>query len=82
MKDIGKNGTAELLYHAERDGLSSETLWEKCQSHKEAITLVQTDKNSVIGVYCSEKWEDTSKMKSSDGYKGFKDSGKTFLFYW
>ena len=82
LKKLGKNCAAELLYYSKRDGLSSKTLWEKCKNHNETITLVETDKNSVIGVYCSEKWEDTTKMKSSDGFEGCKDSGKTFLFYW
>ena len=67
LKKLKKNGTAELLYHLKRDGLSPETWWKKCENHKETITLVQTDKNSVIGVYCSEKLEDTTKMKDSDG---------------
>ena len=73
LKKIGKNEAAELLYHSNRDGLSSETLWEKCKNHNETITLVQTDLNSVIGLFCSEKWENTANMKSSDGYVGRKD---------
>ena len=46
--------------------------------------LVQTDKNSVIGGYMPEQWEDTTDMKGSDGISGNKDivSGKPFLFYW
>ena len=82
LKKLGKNGASKLLYYSKRDGLSSKTLWEKCKKHNETITLVQTDKNSVIGVYCSEKWEDTTNMKSSDGLKGYKDSCKTLIFYW
>ena len=64
LKKIGKNGAAELLYHSNRDGLSSETLWKKCENHNETITLVQTDFNSVIGFYCSEKFENTTNMKT------------------
>ena len=82
LKKFGSNGAAKLLYYSKRDGLSSKTLWEKCKKHNETITLVQTDKNSVIEVYCSEKWEDTTNMKSSNDFEGCKDSGKTFLFYW
>ena len=68
LKKLGKNGEAELLYQASRDGLSSETLWAKCQNHKETIALVQTDLNSVIGCYCPEKWENTTEMKMSVGW--------------
>ena len=81
MKKLGKNETAGLLYHSKKDGLSSRVLWEKCKNHKETIILAETDKNSVIGVYCPEKLENTTKMKDSDGYKGWKDSDKPFLFY-
>ena len=44
---------------------------------------MQTDKNSVIGGYCPDLWEDTTGKKSSNGWSG-KDivSGKPFLFYW
>ena len=73
LKKIGNNGEAELLYHSNRDGLSSETLWAKCQNHNETITLVQTDLNSVIGLFCSEKWENTTNKKNSRGEKGSKD---------
>ena len=73
LKKLGKNDPAELLYYSKRDGLSSETLWERCKNHNETITLVETDKNSVIGVYCSEKLEDTTNMKSSDGEEDCKD---------
>ena len=46
--------------------------------------LVQTDKNSVIGGYMPDQWEDTTGKKSSDGWPGWKDIvlGKPFLFYW
>jgi hypothetical protein len=46
--------------------------------------LVQTDKNSVIGGYMPEQWEDTTGKESSRGYSDFKDilSGSPFLFYW
>jgi hypothetical protein len=70
LKKLGKNGEAELLYHAKRDGLSSKTLWAKCQNHKKTIALVQTDLNSVIGCYCPEKWENTKGMKNSYGLMG------------
>ncbi len=45
---------------------------------------MQTDKNSVIGGYCSDQWEDTTDKKSSWGGSGWKDitSGSPFLFYW
>ena len=46
---------------------------EKCQNHNETISLVQTDKNTVIGFYCSEKLEDTTNMRDSRGYKGYKN---------
>ncbi len=54
---------AILLYKASRDGFSSEVLWEKCVSHEETIVLVQTDKNSVIGGYCPDQWEDTTEKR-------------------
>ncbi len=43
-----------------------------------------TDKNSVIGAYCPDQWEDTRGMKTSYGDSGWKDikSGSPFLFYW
>ena len=45
---------------------------------------MQTDKNSVIGGYCPDQWEDTTGKKSSRGYLNQKDisSGSPFLFYW
>ncbi len=56
----------------------------KNKGHKKTIVLVQTDKNSVIGGYCPDQWEDTTGKKSSYGDSGYKDivSGKPFLFYW
>jgi hypothetical protein len=64
IKKLGKNGEAELVYKASRDGNKSENLWNKCQNHKETIALFLTDLNSVIGCYSPEKWEDTTNMKS------------------
>jgi len=64
IKKTGKNGEAELLYKASRDGFKSETLWTKCQNQKETIALFLTNLNSVIGCYCPEKWEDTTNKKS------------------
>ncbi len=46
---------------------------------------MQTDKNSVIGGYCPEQWEDTTGKKCSTKYvSNVKDiaSGLPFLFYW
>ncbi len=78
------NKEAKLVYKASQHGLSSEVLWQKCLGYKETIVLVKTDKNSVIGGYMPDQWEDTSGMKSSNGWPGIKDivSGKPFLFYW
>ncbi len=46
--------------------------------------MVQTDKNSVIGGYMPDQWEDTTGKKNPRGWSDFKDiwSGKPFLFYW
>ncbi len=57
---------------------------QKCLGQQETIVLVKTDKNSVIGGYCPEQWEDTTGKKNSEGSLGWKDitSGKPFLFYW
>ena len=46
--------------------------------------LIKTDKNSVIGGYNPDQWEDTTGKKSSEGYSNSKDitSGLPFLFYW
>ncbi len=46
--------------------------------------LVQTDKNSVIGGYCPDQWEDLTGKKCSVNESGSKDitSGSPFLFYW
>ena len=57
VQEMGKK--ASLCYKSSRDGSSTEVFWEKCLGQKETIVLVQTDKNSVIGGYCPEKWEDT-----------------------
>ena len=83
LRNLGKNGKAELIYKASRDGNRPETFWDKCKNHKETITLVQTDLNSVIGSYCPDKWEDTSNKYNSYGDPGCKDivSGNPFLFY-
>ena len=45
--------------------------------------LVQTDKNSMIGGYMPDQWEDTTGKKTQ-GVSGRKDitSGSPFLFYW
>ncbi len=45
---------------------------------------MQTNFNTVIGGYNPEQWEDTTDMKSSDGWLNLKDitSGSPFLFYW
>ncbi len=78
------NKEAKLVYKASQHGFSSQVLWQKCLGYKETIVLVKTNKNSVIGGYCPDQWEDTTGMKSSNGISGFKDivSGKPFLFYW
>ena len=83
LKKLGKNRAAELVYKASRDGTSSETLSAKCKNHKETITLVKTNFNSVIGCYCPDKWEDTTGKRDSDGDINCKDivSGIPFLFY-
>jgi len=60
IKNLGKNGKAELVYKANRDGHNKETLWTKCKNHNETITLIQTDLNSVIGCYCPDQWKDTT----------------------
>ena len=73
LKKLGKNGEATLLYKASRDGHNKETLWTKCHNHKETITLILTDSNSVIGCFCPEKWEDTTGKKNSIGSSGCKD---------
>ncbi len=46
--------------------------------------LVQTDKDSVIGGYMPDQWEDTTYMKIEEVNSGYKDivSGSPFLFYW
>jgi hypothetical protein len=60
-KEIQERGKeANLLYKASQDGFSRKVFYEKCLGQKETIVLVQTDKNSVIGGYCPEKWEDTN----------------------
>ena len=78
------NKEAKLVFKASQHGSSSEVFWQKCIGHKETIVLVKTDKDSVIGGYCPDQWEDTTGKKGSDGYSGYKDivSGKPFLFYW
>ena len=45
---------------------------------------MQTNFSTVIGGYNPDQWEDTTGMKSSNGYSDRKDivSGKPFLFYW
>ncbi len=84
-KEIKKmNKEAKLVYKASQHGFSKEVLWQKCLGYKETIVLVKTNKNSVIGGYCPDQWEDTTDMEDSDGGSGYKDivSGKPFLFYW
>ena len=84
-KEIKKmNKEAKLVYKASQHGLSLEVIWQKCLGYKETIVLVKTDKNSVIGGYCPDQWEDTTDKKTSYGSSGWKDivSGKPFLFYW
>ena len=80
---MGINGEASLLYRGSRDGFCSETLWDKCQSQKETITLVKTDLNSVIGFYCPDKWVDTTGKIDTYGAVNFKGifGGKPFIFY-
>ena len=52
-------------------------------NHKETITLIQTDINSVIGCYCPDVWEKTTGHKSSMGLSSLKEiaNGMPFLFY-
>ncbi len=58
------NKEAKIVYKASQHGLSSEVLWQKCMGYKETIVLVKTDKDSVIGGYCPDQWEDTTDKKS------------------
>ena len=85
-KEIKKmNKEAKLIYKASQHGFSKEVLWQKCLGYRETIVLVKTDKDSVIGGYCPDQWEDTTDMESSNWIgPGWKDivSGKPFLFYW
>ena len=78
------NKEAKLIYKASQHRFSSQVLWQKCLGYKETIVLVKTDKNSVIGGYCPDQWEDTTGKNSSKGYSDAKDilSGSPFLFYW
>jgi hypothetical protein len=78
------NKEAKLVYKASQHGISQEIFWEKCLGYKETIVLVKTDKDSVIGGYCPDQWEDTTDKKKSNGDSGYKDiaSGSPFLFYW
>ena len=80
---LNKKGEATLLYQMSRDGLKPETFWEKCKTHEATVSFVQTNLNSVIGIYNPDKWEDTTAKKWTDVYSGFKDivNGKPFLFY-
>ncbi len=82
VKKMGKQ--ANLRYKASRDGLSQKVYWEKCLGQRETIVLVQTDKNSVIGGYCPDQWEDTTGKINPRGWLDWKDIvlGKPFLFYW
>ncbi len=81
IKKMGKQ--AILHYKASRDGVSQKVFIEKCIDQKETIVLVQTNKNSVIGGYCPDQWEDTTGKKCSGVWPDCKDitSGKPFLFY-
>ena len=56
-----------LVYKASQDGYSSDVFWKKCVGQEETIVVVKTDKNSVIGGYCPDQWEDTRGKKNSDG---------------
>ena len=78
------NKEAKLVYKASQHGFSQEVLLQKCLGYKETIVLVKTNKNSVIGGYCPDQWEDTTGKKNSYGRKNYKDIvfGKPFLFYW
>ena len=78
------NKATKLIYKASQHGFSQKVFLQKCLGYKETIVLVKTDKDSVIGGYCPDQWEDTTDMKNSNGKKGYKDivSGKPFLFYW
>ncbi len=78
------NKEAKLVYKASQHGFSSQVIWQKCLGYKETIVLVKTDKNSVIGGYMPDQWEDTTDKKSLYGCPGWKEivSGKPFLFYW
>jgi hypothetical protein len=82
IQKMGKK--ASLRYKASQDGFNQQFFWEKCLGQKETILLVQTDKNSVIGSYFPDQWEDTTGMKDSYGNSDYKDitSGSPFLFYW
>ncbi len=85
IKEIEKmNKEAILVYKASQDGFSQEVFWQNCVDYKETIVLVKTDKDSVIGGYCPDQWEDTTGMKRSNDWPGYKDivSRKPFLFYW
>jgi hypothetical protein len=82
VKKMGKQ--ASLRYKASKDRFISKVFLEKCLGQKETIVLVQTDKNSVIGGYCPDQWENTTGKINSGGSLNCKDitSGSPFLFYW
>jgi len=58
------NKEAKLVYKASQGRFSSKKLWKRCLGYKETIVLVKTDKDSVIGGYMPDQWEDTTDMES------------------
>lgn len=60
-----------LVYSLNRDGISMLTFFERCKRSATTLLVVQDQRGTVFGGYCSEPWRISS---------GFYGTGENFLF--
>ena len=59
----------KLLYNAKRDGDSSKIFHEKCDGHKNTLTIIKTVKGKIFGGFTRLAWQSEEKGLEDD--KGF-----------
>ena len=55
-----KKGDAKLLYTGSEHDFNSKALWERCKDHKQTLSIIKTDLDTVIGVYNPDEFVDTT----------------------
>lgn len=76
---------AILVYNANKNDINSLAIWNNCYDYQETLTLIKTDHNTIIGVYCPTRIENTSEYKLDEEFfeEGWKEClGANPIFFY